>query len=190
MLLQEGATPHDDNMQYVNLAVRACTQRQTICCHRRLRDTQMKRDSSGQIRKNGDPLRDPAPFAVPFGPHLISVCVNQQAGSPEISRMTPEDLKFKSSADGVSEVSSNAELKTEPTSAYRLGHGTDEHPSGFTHTRECDCADETSAEPRHTTITTNDLLDCLVHPDIINRVTQLLLERHPGSLRDTTQSSL
>ncbi|KAL6100350.1 hspbap1 [Pungitius sinensis] len=30
-------------------------------------------------------------------------------------------------------------------------------------------------------ITTNDLLDCLLHPDVIARVTELLLQRHTGS---------
>lgn len=30
-------------------------------------------------------------------------------------------------------------------------------------------------------VTTNDLLDCLAHPDVIARVTELLLERHAGS---------
>lgn len=33
-------------------------------------------------------------------------------------------------------------------------------------------------------VTTNDLLDCLVHPDVIARVTELLLERHARKSRN------
>ncbi|XP_029968610.1 HSPB1-associated protein 1 homolog [Salarias fasciatus] len=34
-----------------------------------------------------------------------------------------------------------------------------------------------------TTVSTNDLLDCLLHPEVISRVTQLLLERHAPTHR-------
>lgn len=52
-------------------------------------------------------------------------------------------------------------------------------------TRPRDCADgspENSAEDLREagsrSITTNDLLDCLVHPDVVARVTELLLDRY------------
>lgn len=41
-------------------------------------------------------------------------------------------------------------------------------------------------ELRSRTITTNDLLDCLVHPDVVARVTELLLDRQAGSDRTGT----
>eukprot|EP00066_Takifugu_rubripes_P022207 XP_011611473.1 PREDICTED: HSPB1-associated protein 1 [Takifugu rubripes] len=51
-----------------------------------------------------------------------------------------------------------------------------------------DCADGTwenfAEEPGTRTITTNDLLECLVHPDVIAQVTELLLDKHAGN--DTT----
>lgn len=50
-----------------------------------------------------------------------------------------------------------------------------------------DCADGTwedsHKEPGTRTITTNDLLECLVHPDVIARVTELLLDKHAGNGR-------
>ncbi|KAM9804994.1 HSPB1-associated protein 1 homolog [Neosynchiropus ocellatus] len=48
-------------------------------------------------------------------------------------------------------------------------------------TTQSDCRDSSSEnhlDPRRTGITTNDLLECLVHPDVITRVTQLLLDTH------------
>uniref|UniRef100_A0A3Q1F2Z9 Hspb associated protein 1 n=1 Tax=Acanthochromis polyacanthus TaxID=80966 RepID=A0A3Q1F2Z9_9TELE len=132
---EEEKASHDENMQYVNLAVRACAQRQQT---QSPRDTcRVKRDSSGQIKKNRACVWNRAPFSVPFGPHLISVCCQQE----ELS-LTQKHLDVKHSSEDYKEF-------------------------------------------KHTTITTNDLLGCLVHPDIITRVTELLLERHMGNHRNT-----
>ncbi|XP_040912550.1 HSPB1-associated protein 1 homolog [Toxotes jaculatrix] len=205
---EEGVTSHNENMQYVNLAIRACTQRQKDLCHRKLaqdsRDTRpAKRDYSGQIRKNSDSMRDPAPFSIPFGPHLIPVRC-QQEDSLETREVTPKDLEVKSSRKQIQEegksqkdcsVSSDAAHTTEPASAVRLHQEKHECSPGLTQRGACDCAGGTSQDPsedyeksRHAIITTNDLLDCLVHPDIITRVTELLLKRHTGSHLTTAPS--
>lgn len=130
VFLQEGRTPHEENMQYLNLAVRAF---QKVPSQSRRDRRPAKRDSSGQT------LENVGPFTVPFGPHLCPVLCPQEPGGRE-----------------------------------RL-----------THARSRDCAGgslENSAgdhsEPGARTITTNDLLDCLVHPDVVARVTELLLARH------------
>ncbi|XP_071336895.1 HSPB1-associated protein 1 homolog isoform X2 [Trachinotus anak] len=201
---EEGVASHNENMQYVNLAVGACAQRQKDLCHSKRtwdpRDTRpAKRDSSGQIRKNSDPVRESVPFRVPFGPHLIPVRCQQD--SPEMREATPKDLEFKSSRNstGTSQedctVSSEAAHRTEAAPAVRLHQGKQECGPGLAQCRACDCADETSEsssedyeESAHALITTNDLLACLVHPDIITRVTELLLERHTGSHRTTASS--
>lgn len=186
MFLQEGVTSHNENMQYVNLAMQAF---QKGLCHseltQNLRDTRaVKRDSRGQIRKDGDVVRDSVPFSVPFGPHLTPVRC-QQEYSPETQRMTTKDL----------EVGSDTAPRTKLACAVRVHRGKYEGSPGLTQSRPCDCADGTSEhssedyeEPVHRTITTNDLLDCLVHPDIIARVTKLLLERHTGNHRTATPS--
>nr|XP_040025984.1 HSPB1-associated protein 1 homolog isoform X2 [Gasterosteus aculeatus aculeatus] len=40
---------------------------------------------------------------------------------------------------------------------------------------------EVTSSGEEAPITTNDLLDCLLHPDVVARVTELLLQRHTGS---------
>ncbi|KAG7220315.1 hypothetical protein INR49_010149 [Caranx melampygus] len=184
---EEGVASHNENMQYVNLAVQACAQRQKALSHskpaRASGDTcPAKRDHRGQIRKTGDSMRDPAPFSVPFGPHLISVHC-QQEDSPKTPEVTPKDLKFKSSRNGAGTfeeggtVSSETTQRTEAAPPVRLQQEKHECGLDFTQCRACDHADETPEnsledyeESRHAIITTNDLLDCLVHPDIITRL--------------------
>lgn len=131
----------------------------------------VKRDSRGQIRKSSDSVRDSVPFSVPFGPHLIPV-KSQLEDSPKT--LTTTDLK----------VSSEKPQRTKVASAVRLDQEKSECSPSLPQCRPGDCADvmsensEDDEESIHTTITTNDLLDCLVHPDVIARVTELLLERH------------
>lgn len=187
MFLQERVTSHNENMQYVNLAVRACAQRQTNLCHIKLsedlRETRpVKQDS---IRENSDPLRDCSPFNVPFGPHLIPVRC-QQKNPPETTSVTAKDLEVKPHRNCAGEYAEGCTVRTDPASPVRLHQATPDSSPGSTQSRECDCADGSSHEARRATITTNDLLDCLLHPDIINRVTELLLERHTGSHRTTS----
>lgn len=187
MFLQEGVPSHNENMQYVNLAVRASAQRQRGHSEptQDQRDIRpVKRGYRGDIRKSRDLVSDCVAFTVPFGPHLTPVRC-QQEHSPETRQVITKGL----------EVGSDTAPRTKLASAVRLHQGQyDCSPSG-TQCRPCDCAHGTSdnssedyEEPVHTTITTNDLLDCLVHPDVIARVTQLLLERHTGNHRTTTPS--
>ncbi|KAK2840111.1 hypothetical protein Q5P01_013851 [Channa striata] len=191
---EEGAMSHNENMQYVNLAVRACGQRHMNLCHSKLsqdsRETRpVKRDSRGQVRKHNDPMKDSAPFCVPFGPHLIPVCCQQEDLPGARRGGAPKNLEVESSincAARFAEDCSDAALRTQPTSAVVLHHGKHDCGPGFSQSGESGCADGTLEESRHATITTNDLLDCLVHPDVISRVTELLLERHTGRHRNTT----
>lgn len=124
--------------------------------------TQMTRQCRPAKRDSrGRTLGDGGYFTVPFGPHLTPVLGprerTQAARSPE------RDCAGTAHRDGGQSLT--------------------------THDR----ADETSEnfpedhkEPRTRTITTNDLLDCLVHPDVIVRVTELLLDKHAGNDRTDT----
>ncbi|XP_042350020.1 HSPB1-associated protein 1 homolog [Plectropomus leopardus] len=183
---EEGVASHNENMQCVNLAVRACSER-----HRKLtqdpRDLHpVKRDSRGQIKKNSDSVGGSAPYSVPFGPHLVPVrCQQEHFLEDESSSYC--DVRSQEDAA----VGSDAAPRAKPASAVRLC----QEKHDLTRCGSCDAADGTSEnssgdceEPAHTTITTNDLLDCLVHPDVISRVTELLLERHTGSHRTCTPS--
>lgn len=150
MFLQEGVTPHDENMRYLSLAVRAFQKVQTQS--RRDRRA-VKRHSSGQ------PLESAAAsFTAPFGPHLTPVLCPREAWQ---ERRSPQ-----------------------------RGGAVTAHQKGRESSGSGDCADgslensaEDQREPGSRTITTNDLLDCLVHPDVIARVTELLLDRHAGNDR-------
>ncbi|XP_026151682.1 HSPB1-associated protein 1 homolog isoform X1 [Mastacembelus armatus] len=180
---EEGVSSHNENIQYLNLAVSAFAQRQKDLCHSQLNQDlteihPVKRDFRGQIREKSDSARDSAPFSVPFGTHLIPVSPvrSQQQDLAEMRGAPSKDLDVKScrkSAENCT-VSSDAAQRTEAASAVRLQQGKHECSPGLTQSRACDC-------PRHAIISTNDLLDCLVHPDIITRVTELLLKRQTGS---------
>lgn len=137
--------PHEDNMRYLNLAVRAaCARRRGSGMTQVPKDTRpVKRDSSGQIRRS---LSECA--GVPFGPNLIPVRCEQER----------TDVEDRSSGN------------SEPGSA--VGH---KAIPGLLH-RRGDCSGG-RPESSHAVITTNDLLECLVHPEIIARVTELLLDR-------------
>lgn len=145
---EEGVGSHTENMQYVNLALRASAQKQRRLHSSKhtqdLRDA-VKRDSRGQIRTHWDKAGKSEPYMVPFGPNLIPVhCQTENLAGTEGLDMKPP-------------------RKTELTSS--------QNPS------------EEYEGPTDATVTTNDLLDCLLHPDVIALVTKLLLERHAGSHR-------
>ncbi|XP_074551376.1 HSPB1-associated protein 1 homolog [Halichoeres trimaculatus] len=149
---EEGVGSHTENMQYVNLALKASAQTQRSIHHRKHtqdhRDT-VKRDSRGHIRTHCVKAGEPEPYRVPFGPHLVPVhCQTENPAGAKDVDMKPSRKTELTSADVKSQNSSgDYEASTD------------------------------------TTITTNDLLDCLLHPDVIALVTQLLLERHTGSQR-------
>lgn len=169
-------------MQYLNLAMQVF---QKGLCHSEPTDTRpAKRDSRGQIRDNRGLVMDSVSFSVPFGSHLTPVpCQQVHSAEPR----TAKDPK----------VSSDAALRTTLARAVRAHERKHECRPGLTQSGPCDSADGISEnssddfkEPIYGTITTNDLLDCLVHPDIIARVIKLLLERHTGNHQTATQSQL
>lgn len=79
-------------------------------------------------------------------------------------------------------------LETRKHLEVRSQEEEEERRAGFTRCRPAGPADGTHEELVLATITTNDLLDCLLHPDVIARVTELLLERHTGSHRSTNMT--
>ncbi|XP_028291125.1 HSPB1-associated protein 1 homolog isoform X1 [Gouania willdenowi] len=161
---------HDENMQYVNLAVRAWTERQ-IChkepVHNSKADSPPKRDSRGQTRTNKKP--NPATFSIPYGPCLIPVRCQHEGET----RIIPEE-------DGSLRdfLVTSQEPCTGTTSTSESKH---EHRPVLNQSKSHDSTDRTLEDNKgagHPTITTNDLLDCLLHPDVISCVTDLLLQRN------------
>ncbi|KAJ8407140.1 hypothetical protein AAFF_G00288160 [Aldrovandia affinis] len=159
---ETGVTSHDENLRYLNLAVRACVEKQRNAPHKPPPPTDAqpgKRDSAGQPKRTtglaGDSQHPVA--TVPFGPHLVPV--------PLVSRL-------HSSAPRTQTCPSSPDLACEPgrnrgqDSADALGRGAGTGGEG------------NSTGPKHGPISTNDLLDCLVHPEVVALVTKLLMSRH------------
>ena len=115
-----------------------------------VRTKALKRDPAGRA---ADPAVEPTPLTAAFGPHLILV--------PRV----PHDDAAICAAE-----TPTKQAKLSGPSADRPAG-----PDGF----EGDTAepDQTQGAEHAVPITTNDLLDCLVHPDVISRVTELLLEK-------------
>ncbi|XP_072253666.1 HSPB1-associated protein 1 homolog [Leuresthes tenuis] len=176
---EEGNASHEENMQYLNLAVVACARRK-----RGLGDARpLKRDSSGQVKMNKVRVGNPAPVGVPFGPHLIPVCCQKD----EPRRTTPKEIHSSRNSDVTSQEACTVSSEEALGAATRLQQGIHACGAGSARVRTCDCAagtpehsSEDGKASTHAVITTNDLLDCLLHPEVISRVTELLLERHTG----------
>ncbi|KAF7215352.1 HSPB1-associated protein 1 homolog [Nothobranchius furzeri] len=176
---EEGVPSHRENMQYLNLAVRACAQRTRSLSPDLTEARPTKRDSRGQVKKHRDRADASEVFEVPLGPHLIPVSCQHD----EWKKTVPEDSEINASQED-SAGGSEGSVGTNPT---RPSQGKQSCGAGLP-PRDCaeqehdapeDCAEE-NRSLRHTSITTNDLLDCLVHPDVISHITELLLERHIG----------
>lgn len=143
-------------MQYLNLALRAVQLGRHDSTRGPGGSRPAEHNSRGQTRKRAHE----AAFAIPFGPNLAPVCRAQQGlnvGSEGAARTQPQ--KIQASPDLTQ-------------SGLNAGAG-----------GALDCCAEDCWEAVHGAVTTNDLLDCLAHPDIIARVTKLLLERHAGNTR-------
>lgn len=152
---EERVTSHDENMQYLNLALRAVQPGRGDSTRGLGDERPAERDSRAQTRKRAHSARGPDPFGAPFGPNLAPV--RQQdldvgsAAAPEHGPARTQPRKIQPSAP-----------LTQSGLCARAGGASDDR------------------EAAHRAVTTNDLLDCLAHPDIIARVTELLLERHAG----------
>uniref|UniRef100_A0A3P9MFF7 Hspb associated protein 1 n=1 Tax=Oryzias latipes TaxID=8090 RepID=A0A3P9MFF7_ORYLA len=183
---EEGSASHNENLQYLNLAVAACAQRPRGLCHGEMSSDisdahPVKRDSSGQL-KSSDSHKNPPSFSVPFGPHLIAVCCRQE--NPV------EDDEIGSSRDDGSTSQNDDAPGSEGSPATSAALEQEKHAcgTGLTPCGLCQSAAGTSKpspgekKSKCTAISTNDLLACLVHPEIVARVTELLLERHKDPL--------
>lgn len=107
----------------------------------------------GKRDSSGQTLDTAASFTLPFGPHLSPVLC------PREPRQEPER------GGAVTAPHKGSERLTQSTP-----------PDGAGGSLENSAEDH--QDPGSRTITTNELLDCLVHPDVVARVTELLLDRH------------
>lgn len=144
-------------MQYVNLAVKAYMEKsKDHTGDATLLTGSGKRDSSGLLKSQASDLS----YSIPFGPHLIPVtCACQKDTGykdPSLSQTIPAHLKCEGDpgCDGELPESSGLGSNQEAGSSW-----TSNVPEAGVH------------------ISTNDMLECLVHPDVITLITRLLMNR-------------
>ncbi|XP_030199567.1 HSPB1-associated protein 1 homolog isoform X2 [Gadus morhua] len=148
---EDGVATHEENMQCLNLAVQACAQQPPT------ETKALKRDSAGLP---ADPAVEPTPITAAFGPHLVLVPCTSHEDTPGYDATCPAETPTK-------QAKLSGSSADRPAGAEGFGGPASEQG------RVQGAGD---ALP----ITTNDLLDCLVHPDVISRVTELLLEKRSG----------
>ncbi|KTF81037.1 hypothetical protein cypCar_00011531 [Cyprinus carpio] len=162
---EDGVSSHDENMQYLNLAVKACMDKSRddtdgmTSLADQPRAEVGKRDSSGLLKTPASPT-----FRVPFGPHLIPVNLAHKPNctcSKDTSCYRYNDLsRCQSTAQDEDESRSVNELQRWGQHAHQEA----ESP-------------RTSGEGSGLHISTNDMLQFLIHPDVITLVTRLMMSR-------------
>lgn len=180
---EDGVASHEENMQYLSLAVQACVEKRSP-----MKDSEqgqdgsrsLKRDSSGVVKaqSNQKEERKVTCFSPPFGPHLLPVLYVGQSYTMRDAcpkgRSLPRDC--------------NPQCARVSDSQWRTAGTVSDSPDGDLHRRQ-----ETAvlAEYPHeevlsrASLSTSDLLECLVHPNVIALVSQLLLDRQ----KELTSSS-
>ncbi|XP_008939945.1 PREDICTED: HSPB1-associated protein 1, partial [Merops nubicus] len=179
------ATSHEINLQYLNKAVsaylkrqkasvpeQACSsstgaeQRTSTSCKRRKREVGFELEGCGLTHEFGfSTFKAEKLQKIPFGPHLIQVLPQSQEASSMGAVAAGSDSRDLLHANEGGQVG-----KLHCTRKQLVMSDNYEMPA---HQMDSDG----SPNPSNTTLSTNDLLDCLVNPHVINLVAQLLLER-------------
>ncbi|XP_038646006.1 HSPB1-associated protein 1 homolog isoform X2 [Scyliorhinus canicula] len=163
---EAGITSHETNLHYVNLAVQTCLGKLQSCSAKGRNPSARGSSAFSKKRKCGSGegaehsaatdtvgnLAEPKPAlttSIPFGPNLVPVV--QEAAAAAQHRV--------SCTHRCSDVSLTNNLEANQSSG-RMG---------------CDCE---STGVHRTVISTDELLNCLVHPDVISLMTEILLDRH------------
>ncbi len=153
-------------MQYLNLAVKACMDKRrddtegTASLADQPRAELGKRDSSGLLKTPTS-----LSFVVPFGPHLIPVHL---AHKPKCT--CPKDTScYRYNEPSLCQSTSQDE--DEPRSDNEL------HQRSGQHAHQDAESPGTSGGGAGLHISTNDMLQFLVHPDVIALVTRLIMCR-------------
>ncbi|XP_017324999.1 HSPB1-associated protein 1 homolog isoform X2 [Ictalurus punctatus] len=163
---EDGIATHDENMQYLNLAVKAYMNKKSLHsedlgrCAEKPSPSALKRDSSGQLKT---PVTEPVTsFSLPFGPHLIPVtCHADMSEEPIVTN--PKDALISKDNTLFYMRKRTKPLHTEP-------HGKEEAISVSEE-------EDGNGGAMCSQISTNDVLDCLLHPDVIALVTKLMIDR-------------
>ncbi|KAI5107050.1 HSPB1-associated protein 1 homolog isoform X2 [Silurus meridionalis] len=153
-----GISTHDENMQYLNLAVEAYMSKRNS----QPGSSTLKRDARGHLKTS---VTEPATsFSLPFGPHLIPVTCLADVSQKTMETSPKEVL-----------ISKDHTLLHTPKGTTPLR--TDTHK-----TEEAISVSEEKEEDGNGSalcgrISTNNVLDCLLHPEVIALLTKLMIDR-------------
>ncbi|XP_007227984.3 HSPB1-associated protein 1 homolog isoform X3 [Astyanax mexicanus] len=166
---EEGISSHDENIKCLNLAVKALMDKRSTQAEDssefagRSGSAALKRDAAGRLKtKATDPV---PPFPLPFGPHLIPVTCDGDCCQKQTASSLKETLLSKDNAH----FSTPNRTEPQPTDTHQQGEAA-------SISEELKENDRRNGE-KYGSISTNDVLDCLLHPDVISLVTQLMIDR-------------
>ncbi|XP_062861963.1 HSPB1-associated protein 1 homolog isoform X2 [Trichomycterus rosablanca] len=155
---EDNISPHDENMQYLNLALKAYMDKRSahaedgVRCEDQLGTSSSKRDSSGQLKTS-----------IPFGPHLIPVMCSAEMSHKHSATNNKKTLLGEDDAP----LTPN---KTKPLPVDTL-----EKEEVLRGSQKP--IDNEIGGAKQERILTNDVLDCLLHPDVIGMVRRLMINR-------------
>ncbi|NP_001003777.1 HSPB1-associated protein 1 homolog [Danio rerio] len=154
---EDGVSSHDENMQYLNLAVKACMNKKRDDIEDQPKAQAVKRDFSGVLKSPASP-----PSLVSFGPHLIPVHLTEK---PQCSS-TKDSCCFSCTDSPQCQITTKDQdkLRSDNKLGQRSGQSVLQ-----------DTGSPGGSGEMH--ISTNDVLECLVHPDVIALVTRLIMCR-------------
>ncbi|XP_020786899.2 LOW QUALITY PROTEIN: HSPB1-associated protein 1 homolog [Boleophthalmus pectinirostris] len=154
---------YSDNMDDLNIALRYVNQKHPSS--KRLPHLSAKRNHTGHI------LNPSSPISPPFGPHLVPVHCQTSIDPTGTSEKTYERARKHA------KICQTTEEDMERPRGARQGASVVDFEAEREGLKE---REEENEGVEWVTVSTNELLDCLVHPEVIKRVTELLIQRHAG----------
>ncbi|KAK6485289.1 HSPB1-associated protein 1-like protein isoform X1 [Huso huso] len=170
------ATSHETNLRYLSLAVQSCLGKRKDLCNETLSvnpgaavssHTKRKRDTDGTTANKIGRKNHCEPPQFTFGPHLIPVPrkLDEQSASPGDKGGERCSCKHSDCSAPSNKLERHRCEKCSPSSSPERDS-----------TNEA-VLEEDKKEADTLTITTNDLLDCLLQPQVVSLVAKLLFDK-------------
>ncbi|XP_063070275.1 HSPB1-associated protein 1 homolog [Engraulis encrasicolus] len=186
---EDGASSHDENMQYLSLALQACVRKRSAVQEEDSSPQQgkdghraSKRDASGSVKTNSstkdeDGRRKDSSFMPPFGLNLVPVpCVTHALNAPKDP--TLKDTRWSTDHNPQSASVSDFDSRTAQESGHDGRGDLHKRPEASTSAVVSEGLSlHSEGSVPQVSLSTTDLLESLVHPDVIALVSRLLLDR-------------
>ncbi|MBN3325482.1 HBAP1 protein, partial [Atractosteus spatula] len=173
---------HEENLLYLNLAVQSCLDKQKCQCNKSTAfksGTAIrlgKRDFRGQAKRTepaeeGADSHEPAEIStVPFGPNLVAVPLKLDEQAPQCQAGGAQDSRHH--------VCAPSSPRSQLSCGFCEEHSCPRKPErGEAEVTTVSNKKHTDGSHRFSPISTNELLDSLVHPEVIALVTKILMDK-------------